>query len=103
MLALPFILPTTPLAIVKLVLRSLPESARLIVVDDDCPENEKRNIKALVMALKKEAESLKRHCALLQSSSNKDDIALQPELLTEMAVLQYDTDGIASTIKRGWV
>lgn len=95
--------PTTHLAIVKLVLRSLPESARLIVEDDDCPEDEKRNIRALVISLKKEAEALKRHCTLLQSSTNKDDIALQPELLTEMAALQYDTDGIASTIKRGWV
>ena len=99
-------MPTTHLAIVKLVLRSLPESARLIAEDDDCPEDEKRNIRALVMSLKKEAEALKRHCTLLQSSSlssKEDDIALQPELLTEMAALQSDTDGIASTIKRGWV
>ena len=97
--------PTTHLAIVKLVLRSLPESARLIAGDDNCPEDEKRSIRALLMSLKKEAEALKRHCTLLKSSSstNKDDIALQPELLTEMAALQYDTDGIASTIKRGWV
>lgn len=51
------------------------------------------------MSLRKEAEELKRSSSL----SNKDDIALQPELLTEMAALQYDTDGIASTIKRGWV
>ena len=52
------------------------------------------------MSLKKEAETLKRHRALLSSSSNNQQ---GEDLLTEMATLQCDTDGIASTIKRGWM
>ena len=86
------------LATVKLVLRSLPESAKLIVEDqDDNPNNndEKRNIEALLLSMKKEAEALKRHRAL-----PAQDIC--PELLAEMATLQSNTDGVASTIKRGW-
>jgi len=58
------------------------------------------------MSLKMEAETLKRHRAILSaSSSNKEGGATQQQdnLLTEMTTLQCDTDGIASTIKRGWM
>ena len=96
-------LSTTFTAIVKLVLRSLPKSAKLIV--DEEGEEEKQSVKALLMSLKKEAETLKRHRALLSASTNKEGGATQQQedLLIEMATLQYDTDGIASTIKRGWM
>ena len=83
-------------ATVKLVLRSLPESAKLIVEDDDPTNNEKRNITALLLSMKKEADALKRHRALPAQD-------IRPELLAEMATLQSNTDGVASTIKRGWV
>jgi len=56
------------------------------------------------MALKKEAETLKRHRAILSaSSSNKTGGSVHEDLLTEMTTLQCNTDGIASTIKRGWM
>ena len=86
------------IATVKLVLRSLPESAKLIVEDqdDDPNDNEKQNIKALLLSMKKEADALKRHRALPAQD-------IRPELLAEMATLQSNTDGVASTIKRGWV
>ena len=67
-------------------------------------EEEKQSVKALLMSLKKEAETLKRHRAILSaSSSNKEGGVVQEDLLTEMITLQYNTDGIASTIKRGWM
>ena len=44
-------------ATVKLVLRSLPQSAKLVVED---PE-EMKNVKALLISLKREADALKRH------------------------------------------
>ena len=87
------------IATVKLVLRSLPESAKLIVEDQDGDPNnndEKRNIEALLLSIKKEADALKRHRALPAQD-------VRPELLAEMATLQSNTDGVASTIKRGWV
>ena len=46
--------------------------------------------------MKKEADALKRHRALPAQD-------IRPELLAEMATLQSNTDGVASTIKRGWV
>jgi len=54
------------------------------------------------MSLKKEAETLKRHRATISSSTNKT-VQQQEDLLTEMTTLQCNTDGIASTIKRGWM
>jgi len=84
--------PEERAATVKLVLRSLPESAKLIIEDP----NEKQNVKALLMSLKREADALKRHRAL----PSRD---IRPEMIAEMAALQKDTDGVASTIKRGWV
>lgn len=100
--------PSTPnniSAVVKLVLRSLPESAKLIVDEEGEGEEEKQSVKALLMSLKKEAETLKRHRALLSSSTNKEGGAVlqQEDLLTGMSTLQCNTDGIASTIKRGWM
>ena len=91
-------------ATVKLVLRSLPESAKLIIDDGNGEEEEKQSVKALLMSLKKEAETLKRHRATISSSStNKEGGVQQDDLLTEMITLQCNTDGIASTIKRGWM
>ena len=90
-------------AIVKLVLRSLPESAKLIVEEGGGEDKEKQSVKALLMSLKREAETLKRHRALLSASTNKTGGVVQDDLLTEMATLQCDTDGVASTIKRGWM
>jgi len=90
-------------ATVKLVLRSLPESSKLIVDEEGGEEEEKQSVKALLMSLKKEAETLKRHRALLSASSSNKTVQQQEDLLTEMATLQCDTDGIASTIKRGWM
>ena len=83
----------SPKATVKLVLRSLPESAKLITED---PDEERRHAKALLLALKNEADAVKRHRAL------SSDV-IRPELLQEMASLQCMTDGIASTLRRGWV
>ena len=76
----------------KHVLRSLPESAKLVIENVD----EMKNVRALLMSLKKEADALKRHCATLSEEITPDSIA-------EIAALQCDTDGIASTFKRGWV
>ena len=90
-------------AVVKLVLRSLPESAKLIVDKDGGEEEEKQSVKALLMSLKKEAETLKRHRATISSNKEGGVVEQQEDLLTEMMTLQCDTDGIASTIKRGWM
>ena len=90
-------------AAVKLILRSLPESAKLIIDEEGGEEEEKQSVKALLMSLKREAETLKRHRALLSSSTNKTGGVVQDDLLTEMMTLQCNTDGIASTIKRGWM
>ncbi len=76
----------------KHVLSSLPESAKLINVNAD--ENE--NVKALLVSLKKEADVLRRHRA---ASTGE----IMPDLIAEIAALQRDTDGIASTFKRGWI
>jgi hypothetical protein len=78
---------------VKHVLSNLPESAKLIVEDS----NEKENVRALLVSLKKEADALRRHRA--SSSSG----GITPDAIAEIAALQGDTDGIASTFERGWV
>ena len=104
-LSFPLQSPNNISAAVKLVLRSLPESAKLIVdKEGGGEEEEKQSVKALLMSLKKEAETLKRHRALLSaSSSSNKTVQQQEDLLTEMTTLQCNTDGIASTIKRGWM
>ena len=48
------------------------------------------------MSLKNEADALRRHRSLPLNE-------IRPELLAEIAALQIQTDGVASTIKRGWV
>ena len=73
-------------------MNNLPESAKLITEDPD----EKQNVLALLKSLKKEADALKRHRALPTSE-------ITPDLIAEMAALQADTDGTASTLKRGWL
>mmetsp|Transcript_39804 Transcript_39804/g.83179 ORF Transcript_39804/g.83179 Transcript_39804/m.83179 type:complete len:806 (-) Transcript_39804:89-2506(-) len=83
--------PDERAATVKLVLRSLPESVKLIIEDPD----EKQNVRALLISLKNEANALKRHISLPSKE-------ICPELLGEIAALQIYTDGVASTIKRGW-
>lgn len=79
------------LAMVQFVLSCLPESAKVILEDPD----EKQHVRVLLLSMKKEVDALKRHRAL------PSDI-ITPGLLAEMAMLQSDTDGVASTLKRGW-
>ena len=76
----------------KHILRSLPESAKLVIENAE----EMKNVRALLVSLKKEVDTLKRHCAALSEE-------IMPNLIAEIAALQSDTDGIASTFKRGWV
>ncbi|KAL9188180.1 hypothetical protein ACHAXT_006558 [Thalassiosira profunda] len=84
--------PEERAATVKLVLKSLPQSAKLVLEEDP---DERQRVKALLMSLKNEAEALKRHRALRTE--------IRPESLAEIGTLQMHTDGVASTIKRGWV
>jgi hypothetical protein len=79
---------------VKHVVSSLPESAKLIIDDMDNEEN----VKALLMSLKKEADALRKQH---QRASNYGEIT--PDSVAEIAILQSDTDGIASTFKQGWI
>jgi len=73
--------------------RSLPESAKLILED----VNDKEHVKALLMSLKKEADILKKHRSAASSGG------ITPDSIAEIASLQSNTDGIASTFKQGWV
>jgi hypothetical protein len=75
-----------------MVLRHLPDSAKL--TDNDDP-NEPQYVKALLLALQKEADAVKKHHAL-----DHDKLSLDAH--NELAALQCATDGIASLIKRGW-
>jgi hypothetical protein len=70
----------------------LPESAKLINENVD----EKENVRALMVSLKKEADALRRHLA---ASTGE----ITPDSITEIEALQSDTDGIASTFKRGCI
>jgi hypothetical protein len=74
-------------------LRSLPESAKLILEDG----HDKEHVKAMLMSLKKEADILKKH----RSSASSGGIT--SDSIAEIASLQSNTDGIASTFKLGWV
>lgn len=76
---------------VKFVLSSLPESAKLIVDDP----YEKQHVRALLQSMKKEVDTIKRHCSLSAD-------AITSASLDELASLQCETDGVASTLKRGW-
>lgn len=84
--------PSERAATTKFVIRNLPESAKLIEQNP----NETKNVKALLASLKNEAEAFQRH----RTMSKGNVTAAMHE---EMASLQASTDGIASTIKRGWV
>jgi hypothetical protein len=75
---------------VKLVLSRLPESAKLI----DEYTDDKENARALLASLKNEVDALNRHRASGE---------ITPDSIAEIAALQSDTDGIASTFKRGWI
>lgn len=66
------------LATVKLVLRHLPEAAKLVLDDDP---NELQNTKALLLALQNEADSIKRHHSL-----SPQELTIIAH--TEMAALQ---------------
>lgn len=72
------------------VLSRLPESAKLIEENTD----EKQNARALLASMKKEVDALNRHRASGE---------ITPDSIAEIAILQSDTDGIASTFKRGWI
>lgn len=74
----------------KLLLSNLPESAKIIEDDPD----EKVKVKALLESLSREANTLKRHCDSLPNVDSK--------CISEMARLQYHTDGIASSLRKGW-
>ncbi|MGB2446028.1 MAG: hypothetical protein ACPH86_06705, partial [Schleiferiaceae bacterium] len=55
--------------------------------------NEMGSVESLLTSLKTEADALVRHRSL---SANE----IRPELLEETAILQMQTDGILSTIRR---
>jgi hypothetical protein len=84
--------PAERAAITNLVLQNLPENAKLVEQDP----NEAKNVKALLVSLKNEAEAFQKH------RMSKGRTATS-EMRKEMCSLQSSTDGIASTIKRGWV
>lgn len=79
-------------AMLKFVLSCLPASAKLIVEDPD----EKQHVRALLRSMKNEVDAIKRHSKLSPD-------AITPALVKEIASLQCDTDGVASTLKRGWL
>jgi hypothetical protein len=60
--------------------------------------NDTEHVKALLMSLKKEADILKKHRSAAASSGG-----ITPDSIAEIASLQSNTDGIASTFKKGWV
>lgn len=74
----------------KLLLSNLPESSKIIEDDPD----EKLKVRALLESLSREANALKRHCDSLPNVDSK--------CISEMARLQYHTDGIASSLRKGW-
>ena len=84
--------PAERAAITNLVLQNLPENAKLIEQDP----NEAKNVKALLESLKSEAEAFQRHRKMSKGKATS-------EMRKEMSSLQASTDGIASTIKRGWI
>eukprot|EP00986_Skeletonema_menzelii_P020257 scaffold30651_cov154-Skeletonema_menzelii.AAC.10 len=84
--------PAERASITNLVLQNLPENAKLIEQDP----NEAKNVKALLVSLKNEAEAFQKHRTMSKGK-------VSSEMRKEMSSLQASTDGIASTIKRGWV
>jgi len=84
--------PAEQTAITNLVLQNLPENSTLFELDP----NEAKNVKALLVSLKKEAETFQKHRTMSKGT-------VTAEMRKEMSSLQASSDGIASTIKRGWV
>ena len=81
-------------ATINFVLRNLPENAKLI---EQYPD-EAKNLKTLLVSLKNEAEAFQRHRTISKAKGT-----VTAEMHEEMTTLQESTDGVASTIKRGWV
>jgi hypothetical protein len=86
--------PTELQATTNFVLRNLPENTKLI---EHYPD-EAKNLKTLLVSLKNEAEAFQRHRTMSKTKG-----AVTAEMHDEMTTLQESTDGVASTIKRGWV
>ncbi len=86
--------PTERQATKNFVLRNLPENTKLI---EQYPD-EAKNLKTLLVSLKNEAEAFQRHRTMSKAKG-----AVTAEMHDEMTTLQESTDGVASTIKRGWV
>lgn len=84
--------PAEQTAITTLVLQNLPENTKLF----EQHPNEVKNVKALLVSLQKEAETFQKHRAMSKG-------AVTGEMRKEMSSLQASSDGIASTIKGGWV
>lgn len=84
--------PAEQTAITNLVLQNLPENTKLFEQDP----NEAKNVKVLLVSLKKEAETFQKHRTMPKGT-------VTSEMRKEMSSLQASSDGIASTIKRGWV
>lgn len=86
--------PTERQATINFVLQNLPENTKLI---EQYPD-EAKNLKTLLVSLKNEAEAFQRHRTMSKAKG-----AVTAEMHDEMTTLQESTDGVASTIKRGWV
>eukprot|EP00984_Skeletonema_dohrnii_P007081 scaffold2543_cov94-Skeletonema_dohrnii-CCMP3373.AAC.4 len=85
--------PAELAAITNLVLQNLPNNAKIFEQDPD----EAKNVKALLVSLKNEAEAFQKHKTIMAKGT------VTAEMRKEMSSLQTSTDGVASTIKRGWV
>ena len=82
--------PTEQSTITNLVLQNLPDNAKVFEQDPD----EAKKAKALLASLKDEAGIFQKH------RLSKGNVTA--EMRKEMSMIQAYTDGIASTIKRGW-
>lgn len=58
--------------------------------------DENQHVIALLQSMKKEVDELKRQSALSSE-------AITTAAIEATAALQCDTDGVASTLKRGWL
>jgi len=85
--------PAELAAITNLVLQNLPNNAKIFEQDPD----EAKNVNALLVSLKNEAEAFQKHRTIMSKGT------VTAEMRKEMSSLQASTDGVASTIKRGWV
>ncbi|KAK1743792.1 hypothetical protein QTG54_005389 [Skeletonema marinoi] len=85
--------PAELAAITNLVLQNLPNNAKIFEQDPD----EAKNVKTLLASLKNEAAAFQKHRTIMSKGT------VTAEMRKEMSSLQASTDGVASTIKRGWV